>query len=567
MATRSRRPPLPVTSDVLDYDEVFAKFDATMDWLARIYVHALNCIHYMHDKYFYERLEMALHDRDILRTMASGIAGLSVVADSLSAIRYAKVRVIRDDKGLAFDYEIEGDFPKYGNADSRVDDIAADLVSRFMAKMRKHPTYRGATHTQSVLTITSNVVYGKNTGNTPDGRRKGEPFAPGANPMHGRDTHGWLASCISVGQLPYADAQDGISYTVSISPNLTQRDGAEGIDNAVKAFDAYFGQGGFHMNLNVLSNDTLEGRHGASGEVSAAHHPRVGLCRELRAADARAAARRHQPHLSRQVLTGRAMSDLEPIEVGSRHDLRAARSPDAPDTERLRRHVARPSAGSIPTRPARRSTGRASASRSSCRAACCAASICHNPDTWHLKDGTRVELAQAVRRLADFAPMLRAMGGGLTISGGEPLVQMGFTGGMFAAAKRMGLHTALDTSGFLGARADDDYLANVDLVLLDIKSGDPETYRKVTGKDLAPTLRFAERLQRHGQAGLGPLRAGARADRRTRQYRDGRALRGADEERRMGRGAAVPPDGRLQVEVAGPRVPAGRHAAADARRR
>jgi formate C-acetyltransferase len=250
-------PTAPVASDVLDYDEVFAKFDATMEWLARTYVHALNCIHYMHDKYFYERLEMALHDRDILRTMACGIAGLSVAADSLSAIKHAKVSVVRDERGLVVDYKIDGDFPKYGNADSRVDDIAADLVSRFMAKVRKHPTYRGATHTQSVLTITSNVVYGKNTGATPDGRRKGEPFAPGANPMSGRDTHGWLASCISVARLPYADAQDGISYTVSIAPALAQRDGEAGIANAVKAFDAYFGQGGFHMNLNVLSKDTL----------------------------------------------------------------------------------------------------------------------------------------------------------------------------------------------------------------------------------------------------------------------------------------------------------------------
>ena len=252
-------PSAPVTSDVLDFDDVSAKFDATMEWLARTYVHALNCIHYMHDKYFYERLEMALHDRDILRTMACGIAGLSVAADSLSAIKHAKVHVVRDARGLAVDYRIEGDFPKYGNADSRVDDIAVDLVSRFMTKVRKHPTYRGATHTQSVLTITSNVVYGKNTGATPDGRPKGEPFAPGANPMHGRDQHGWLASCISVARLPYADAQDGISYTVSISPTLTQGDvGDRGIDNAVKAFDAYFGQGGFHMNLNVLSKDTLK---------------------------------------------------------------------------------------------------------------------------------------------------------------------------------------------------------------------------------------------------------------------------------------------------------------------
>jgi len=251
-------PAVPVTADVLDYDEVFARFDAMMDWLARTYVHAMNCIHYMHDKYFYERLEMALHDRDILRTMAFGIAGLSVAADSLSAIRHARVHVIRDEKGQAVDYRVEGDYPKYGNADSRVDDIAADLVSRFMAKIRRHPTYRGATHTQSVLTITSNVVYGKHTGNTPDGRRKGEPFGPGANPMHGRDSHGWLASCISVARLPYADAQDGISYTVSIAPTLAPKDAEGGVTNAVKAFDAYFGQGGFHMNLNVLSLDTLK---------------------------------------------------------------------------------------------------------------------------------------------------------------------------------------------------------------------------------------------------------------------------------------------------------------------
>jgi formate C-acetyltransferase len=252
-------PPMrPVVGDVLEYDDVRTKFDAMMEWLARTYVHAMNCIHYMHDKYFYERLEMALHDRDILRTMAFGIAGLSVAADSLSAIKHAKVHIIRDETGLAVDYRIEGAYPKFGNADSRVDTIAAELVSAFMSKVRKHPTYRNAMHTQSVLTITSNVVYGKATGNTPDGRRKGEPFAPGANPMHGRDDHGWLASCISVARLPYADAQDGISYTVSVSPNLALRDAEAGIDNAVKAFDMFFGQGGFHMNLNVVSKETLE---------------------------------------------------------------------------------------------------------------------------------------------------------------------------------------------------------------------------------------------------------------------------------------------------------------------
>jgi formate C-acetyltransferase len=222
----------------------------------------MNCIHYMHDKYFYERLEMALHDRDILRTMAFGIAGLSVAADSLAAIKYAKVRVIRDKTGLAVDYETEftgtNELPQFGNNDDRVDGIAADLVTRFMHKIRKHPTYRNATHTQSVLTITSNVVYGKHTGNTPDGRRKGEPFGPGANPMHGRDRHGWLASCLSVAKLPYKDAQDGISYTVSVTPQKAHLTEAELTDQAVKALDLYFDRGGFHMNLNVIDKERLE---------------------------------------------------------------------------------------------------------------------------------------------------------------------------------------------------------------------------------------------------------------------------------------------------------------------
>lgn len=253
-------PTRPVESDVLEYGEVMEKFDATMEWLARTYVHAMNCIHYMHDKYFYERLEMALHDRDILRTMAFGIAGLSVVADSLAAIKYAKVHVIRDATGLAIDYRIEskGTPPQFGNNDDKVDSIAADLVTRFMQKIRKHPTYRNATHTQSVLTITSNVVYGKATGNTPDGRRKGEPFGPGANPMHGRDSHGWLASCLSVAKLPYKDSLDGISYTVSVAPQKAHLSEPQLLDAAVKAFDMYFGQGGFHMNLNVIDKDVLE---------------------------------------------------------------------------------------------------------------------------------------------------------------------------------------------------------------------------------------------------------------------------------------------------------------------
>jgi formate C-acetyltransferase len=253
-------PTPPVIGEELDYDDVHAKFDNVMEWLARTYVHAMNCIHYMHDKYFYERLEMALHDRDVLRTMAFGIAGLSVVADSLAAIKFGKVHVIRDNTGLVIDYQNKSKDlpPQFGNNDDRVDSIASDIVTRFMHKLRKHPTYRGATHTQSVLTITSNVVYGKATGNTPDGRRKGEPFGPGANPMHGRDSHGWLASCLSVAKLPYKDSLDGISYTVSVAPQKAHLSDNELVDAAVKAFDMYFGHGGFHMNLNVIDKETLE---------------------------------------------------------------------------------------------------------------------------------------------------------------------------------------------------------------------------------------------------------------------------------------------------------------------
>jgi formate C-acetyltransferase len=248
-----------VAGDVLDYEDVMAKLDDMMAWLARTYVHALNCIHYSHDRYNYERLLMALHDRDVFRTMAFGIAGLSIVADSLSAIRYAKVKPIRRaEDGLVIDYETTGDFPKFGNNDPRVDDIAANLVRRFMELLRENPTYRGSTHTQSVLTITSNVVYGKNTGNTPDGRRAGEPFAPGANPMHGRDSHGWLASCLSVARISYEDAQDGISYTLSVVPAATRLSDDEGLNDVVKALDMFFGQGGFHINLNVISPETLK---------------------------------------------------------------------------------------------------------------------------------------------------------------------------------------------------------------------------------------------------------------------------------------------------------------------
>src|SRR5690349_1808177 len=234
-------PTEPVQGDYLDFDDVVDRFDKMMDWLAENYVSAMNVIHYMHDKYAYERIEMALHDYAPLRTMAFGIAGMSVVADSLSAIKYAKVKVVRDDTGLIVDYEIEGDFPKFGNNDNRVDHLATWLVSTFMGKLRKYPTYRNALHTQSVLTITSNVVYGKATGNTPDGRRAGEPFAPLAYPMHGRDSHGIHASAASVAKIPYRDAQDGISLTTTLVPGGLGRIEEDRITNLTSILDGYFG--------------------------------------------------------------------------------------------------------------------------------------------------------------------------------------------------------------------------------------------------------------------------------------------------------------------------------------
>jgi formate C-acetyltransferase len=246
-----------VKGDVLDFDDVLARFEKSMDWLAGVYVNAMNIIHYMHDKYAYERVEMALHDYSPLRTMAFGMAGLSVVADSLSAIKHAKVRVVRDATGLVTDYKTEGEFPQFGNNDNRVDQLATWAVSTFMSKLRKYPTYRNAVHTQSILTITSNVVYGKATGNTPDGRRHGEPFAPGANPMHGRDIRGIHASAASVAKIPYRDAQDGISLTVSLVPEGLGRAAEDRVTNLTSMLDAYFSSTGFHMNVNVLNRDML----------------------------------------------------------------------------------------------------------------------------------------------------------------------------------------------------------------------------------------------------------------------------------------------------------------------
>ena len=254
----------PITSEYLNYDEVIEKFDQMMEYVAKIYIKALNAIHYMHDKYSYEALEMALHDRKIRRTMACGIAGFSVAVDSLSAIKYAKVKVIRNEAGLAVDYEVEGDFPKFGNDDDRVDEIAVNLVKIFMKKLEKHQIYRNADPTLSILTITSNVVYGKNTGSTPDGRKAGVAFAPGANPMHGRDESGALASMNSIAKLPYEYSEDGISYTFAITPSTLGHSEEERINNLTSMLDGYFMQTGHHINVNVFDRSLL---------IDAMNHP------------------------------------------------------------------------------------------------------------------------------------------------------------------------------------------------------------------------------------------------------------------------------------------------------
>jgi len=240
------------------------KFDTMMDYVAKIYIKALNAIHYMHDKYSYEAIEMALLDKDVYTTMACGVAGLSVAADSLSAIKYAKVKVIRDENGLATDFEVEGDFPKYGNDDDRVDQIAVNLVKTFIEKLRKHPTYKKAKHTLSILTITSNVVYGKATGNTPDGRKAGAPFGPGANPLHGRDTNGALAVMNTIAKLPFDSAEDGISFTFAITPSTLGKSQDERVSNLVNMLDGYFKQTGHHINVNVFDRSLL---------VDAMEHP------------------------------------------------------------------------------------------------------------------------------------------------------------------------------------------------------------------------------------------------------------------------------------------------------
>ena len=247
----------PITSEYLDYDEVMEKFDKLQDWLCATYVRAMNSIHYMHDKYAYERMMLALHDRDVLRTMAFGLAGVSIVADSLAAIKYAKVKPIRNEQGIAVDFEVEGDFPKFGNNDDRVDSIASEATTKFMARLKSHRMYRDAMPTQSILTITSNVVYGNVTGTTPCGRKQGEPFAPGANPQHGRDTSGFMAAGASLAKLPYEDNLDGISWTASLTPSSLGKEADDQAANLANFLDGFVNAGGYHINVNVMDRELL----------------------------------------------------------------------------------------------------------------------------------------------------------------------------------------------------------------------------------------------------------------------------------------------------------------------
>ncbi len=247
----------PITSEYLDYDEVMQKYDLMLDWLAGLYVNTLNLIHYMHDKYYYEAAEMALIDTDVRRTFATGIAGFSHVIDSLSAIKYAKVKTIRNEQGIAVDYEIEGDFPKYGNDDDRADEIGLQILNSFLTKIKKRHTYRNSEPTTSILTITSNVVYGKATGALPDGRKAGAPFAPGANPSYGAEQNGLLASLNSTAKIPYEWALDGISNTQTINPDALGHDESERVTNLVNVMDGYFNQGAHHLNVNVFGTEKL----------------------------------------------------------------------------------------------------------------------------------------------------------------------------------------------------------------------------------------------------------------------------------------------------------------------
>ena len=378
-----------------------------------------------------------------------------------------------------------------------MDQLATWLVTTFMSKLRKYPTYRHALHTQSILTITSNVVYGKATGNTPDGRRKGEPFAPGANPMHGRDSHGIHAAAASVAKIPYRDAADGISLTRTLVPEGLGGSRKTGIRNLTGMLDAFFSATGFHMNVNVLNRDMLLDAMDHPGEVSQSDDPCVGLRGELRAAHPRTADGRHQPDVPRgsRCHDRRAMT-ITTTSLEASEPVRAAREsrPHVPESD-VRTALATGDMGflhSFTTGSTVDGPGvRVVAWTTGCMWRCL---YCHNPDTWTMTNGIPVTWRQAAEELRKYRPGLKIMSGGLTISGGEPLMQHRFVVKLFAAAKAMGIHTTLETNGYFGDRLTDQELESIDLVMLGIKAWDPDRHRRLTGMELEPTLAFARRL-------------------------------------------------------------------------
>ena len=465
----------PVKGDYLDFDDVLGRFEKMMDWLAGVYVNAMNIIHYMHDKYAYERVEMALHDYAPLRTMAFGMAGMSVVADSLSAIKYAKVRVVRDETGLVTDYQTEGTFPLFGNNDNRVDQLAVWLVSTFMSKLRKYPTYRNALHTQSILTITSNVVYGKATGNTPDGRRHGEPFAPGANP----DARPRQPRHPRLGRVGREDS-------LSRRRRRHLAHGLAGADRPRARRRGSHHQPHRHprrlLRQHRLSHERqrAQSRHahrrdGSPGEVSEPDDPRLGLRGQFRAAHARAADGRHQPNVPRGrppwlKVTTRSQT---PLAAKSPYELRVNLGKDVPESD-VRTALATGDMGflhSFTTGSTVDGPGvRVVAWTTGCMWRCL---YCHNPDTWTMSNGIPVTVARATEELRKYRHGLKVMSGGFTLSGGEPLMQHRFAVKLFTAARGMGIHTALDTNGYFGDRLTDEDLEAINLVLLDIKTWDP----------------------------------------------------------------------------------------------
>ncbi len=437
------------------------KYVQMLDWLAGLYVNVLNLIQYMHDKYYYEEAEMALIDTEVRRTFATGIAGFSHVIDSLSAIKYAKVKVVRDDTGLATGFDVEGDFPKYGNDDDRADEIGVWLLKTFLEMIKKRHTYRNSEATTSILTITSNVVYGKYTGALPDGRAAFTPFAPGANPSYGAEQNGLLASLNSVAKLPYHWALDGISNTQTINPEALGHSEGERVENLVQVLDGYFDQGAHHLNVNVFGKEKLlDAMEHPKRRVRKLHHPCVRLRRQVHRPDPRAADGCHLPHLPCRPVIRSAMSTR--------------------------------------WRASARWTAPACALWYSCKGAPCGANTAttrkHGPKA--APNGPWMLCSSGCGATATTGAK-----GGITVSGGEPLRQMDFLTAFFELARSKGVHTALDTAGQPFRPKDPAYLADFDrlmastsLVILDLKEIDPERHRRLTGKDNANILAMARHV-------------------------------------------------------------------------